>query len=78
MIFRYLFKRVPEIIDHLENGLLFNVFSPQHFSKQIQLLNLSKELKEKLAFKEQQKALQCFEKEKQFLAFKEKLLNLED
>ncbi|WP_041765807.1 glycosyltransferase family 4 protein [Psychromonas ingrahamii] len=69
---------VPEIIDHLENGLLFNVFDPQDLSKQIQLLDLSSELKEKLALKGQQKALQRFEKKKQFLAFKEKLLNLEE
>ena len=67
---------VPEIIDHLENGLLFDAYDAQHLAKQIELLNVSAELKEKLASKGQQKALQRFEKNKQFLAFKEKLLTL--
>jgi len=67
---------VPEIIDHLEDGLLFNVFDGQDLAKQIQLLDLSSQLKEKLASKGQQKALARFEKNRQFLIFKEKLLSL--
>lgn len=67
---------VPEIIDHLEDGLLFNAFDAQELAKQIELINLSAELKDKLASKGRQKALKRFEKTQQFQLFQEKLLSL--
>lgn len=67
---------VPEIINHLEDGLLFKVFDAQDLAKQVELINFSTELKDKLASKGLQKALKRFEKKQQFLLFQEKLLNL--
>tara|TARA_R110001583_G_scaffold9945_5_gene46328 strand:- start:5274 stop:6359 length:1086 start_codon:yes stop_codon:yes gene_type:complete len=67
---------VPEIIEHLEDGLLFNAFDAQDLAKQVELINFSTELKDKLASKGRQKALKRFEKKQQFLLFQEKLLSL--
>ncbi|WP_413700197.1 glycosyltransferase [Psychromonas sp. KJ10-10] len=67
---------VPEIIEHLEDGLLFNAFDAQDLAKQVELIDFSSELKNKLATKGRKKALKQFEKTQQFLLFQEKLLNL--
>jgi glycosyltransferase involved in cell wall biosynthesis len=63
---------VPEIIDHMKTGLLFESWNPNSLAKQVKKLYLDPELRKNLASGGQRKVAQKFNRNKQY----EKVLNL--
>jgi glycosyltransferase involved in cell wall biosynthesis len=69
---------VPEIIDHKKTGLLFRTFDPASLAENLKSIISDQIFRQKLAQAGFQKAVEKFDKDKQFSKFKNCLLQLKN